>query len=862
MLGKILHLLVLLPFMAGSLSAANYTVNTLSDTHDFSPGDGVCADHAFPDSSFCSLRAAVEEADARPGADTVIIPADTLPIRLNLGALELTTDSTVIIGHNPAVIDAVNNPMFTCAVLITSNYNQLQGVTVKRSRYHGILIEGSGNIIGGTTAVQRNVIVGNGIDNDNACGIYLSGPGAVNNIITGNFIGMYDNGTRIDGNRNGIGVADRAAENVIGGLTEGEINLISGNVYYGLIITNKAIANRVLNNIIGPDITGGAGPGNGRAGIRLAAGAQHNQIGADSYASGNHIALNLESGIEISGSGTDYNLIQSNYIGCDITGLFSLGNETAGVLITDGARYNLVGGSFDSTGNLISGNRGDGVLVTGSGTSYNIVAGNLVGTNQRGSGYLSNGTVYGAGVTIAENATENIIGGETETARNIISGNQYYGVYFYGNGTGHNRVTGNFIGVNLTGTSSLSNGSGVVLRYGASDNQIGGENEGEGNIISGNRSDIFPFSSGVVIYDAGTDYNVVAGNLIGASADTTRALRNGISGVIIGNGARHNLIGGETPAQANIICGNGSGSYLAEMGRGVHIFGTGTEYNRVSGNFIGTNPRGDTTIGNQGHGIGLGDGAARNVIGGTTKAAGNIISVNEGHGIFGTGAHTRLNSLRHNRIFGNDSLGIALRDNANDNLQPPVLDETASNYVSGHGVPPYATVDIYLAAADPSGRGEGREFIGADTADSLGFFTVNISTITTNDTVTAQVTDSEGNSSEFSLNLAMGVFTGVDDDNRKLLPKSFSLTQNYPNPFNPVTRIEYNLPQAAQVKLAVYNTLGQRVRVLVDEYKRAGRYVVEWNSDDESGQKAASGIYLYRLETSGFTASRKMLLLK
>jgi len=106
-----------------------------------------------------------------------------------------------------------------------------------------------------------------------------------------------------------------------------------------------------------------------------------------------------------------------------------------------------------------------------------------------------------------------------------------------------------------------------------------------------------------------------------------------------------------------------------------------------------------------------------------------------------------------------------------------------------------------------------------------------------------------------------GLPTAVNDETDPL-PRTLTLYQNYPNPFNPETRIEYTLPRAADVKLAIFNILGRKVRTLVDEHQAAGAYAVDWNGADGSGNRAASGMYLYRLESDGVVATRKMVLLK
>ncbi len=94
------------------------------------------------------------------------------------------------------------------------------------------------------------------------------------------------------------------------------------------------------------------------------------------------------------------------------------------------------------------------------------------------------------------------------------------------------------------------------------------------------------------------------------------------------------------------------------------------------------------------------------------------------------------------------------------------------------------------------------------------------------------------------------------------LPGSFVLEQNYPNPFNPVTEIRYSLPHSTDVTLTIFNIAGQQVATLVNENQEAGDHSVTWNATDDAGQSVASGIYLYRIDTEVFTASKKMILLK
>lgn len=93
-------------------------------------------------------------------------------------------------------------------------------------------------------------------------------------------------------------------------------------------------------------------------------------------------------------------------------------------------------------------------------------------------------------------------------------------------------------------------------------------------------------------------------------------------------------------------------------------------------------------------------------------------------------------------------------------------------------------------------------------------------------------------------------------------PEVFALADNYPNPFNPETTIKYALPEAVDVRLDIYNMLGQMVRTMVAENQSPGRYVVRWNATDDSGNDLSTGIYFYRLRAGEFLETKKMLLLK
>ena len=89
------------------------------------------------------------------------------------------------------------------------------------------------------------------------------------------------------------------------------------------------------------------------------------------------------------------------------------------------------------------------------------------------------------------------------------------------------------------------------------------------------------------------------------------------------------------------------------------------------------------------------------------------------------------------------------------------------------------------------------------------------------------------------------------------VPNVYKLEQNYPNPFNPSTKIRFSLKQAENVKLTVYNILGQEVAVLLNGYISAGTHFVDFNANN-----LASGIYIYNIQTQNFSAVKKMMLLR
>jgi hypothetical protein len=97
----------------------------------------------------------------------------------------------------------------------------------------------------------------------------------------------------------------------------------------------------------------------------------------------------------------------------------------------------------------------------------------------------------------------------------------------------------------------------------------------------------------------------------------------------------------------------------------------------------------------------------------------------------------------------------------------------------------------------------------------------------------------------------------IDNSESKSIPKDFTLSQNYPNPFNPSTTINYTLPEAGRIKLKVYDAIGREVKELLNEFKSAGNYKIEFES-----KNLASGIYFYSAQFSNNIVTKKMIIIK
>ena len=543
--------------------------------------------------------------------------AATAPLP-NLDGVELLSGENNLVGGTATGAGNVISGNSNAGVLITAAANQVQGNliglnasgTAALANTLGVYVSGPNNGIGGTTTGAGNVISGNSY-----LGVDIDGSLATGNRVEGNRIGTNPVGTAAVAN--GQGVAVSGSNNTIGGTAPGARNVISANAGSGITLTGND--NVVQGNYIGADVAGTAALGNHGSGVSISG--RNNLIGGTTDTARNVIAGNV-TGVSTSGAGT---LIQGNFIGTDAAGSHALGNSS-GITLFNGASGAVIGGT--GAGNLISGNTSDGIFSFTSGTLFQ---GNLIGTDAAGTAALGNG---GAGIDLNGGA-DNVIGGTTAAARNLISANHRHGIEIFV--FGNNAVQGNSIGTDVTGTHALGNTGAGVLVNGTSTggDEIGGTAAGAGNLISGNTG------AGVFLQFAGS--NRVEGNTIGTDVTGTVALGNQTGVMVTGS---NNTIGGILSATRNLVSGN--------LGTGIEL---SANANTVQGNYIGTDTSGRTPLPNQGDGLRIS--GSNCVLGGTAPGAGNVISGNAGNGVYCSGS----GELIQGNYIGTDSSGTVALGN-------------------------------------------------------------------------------------------------------------------------------------------------------------------------------------------------------
>ena len=665
------------------------------------------------DSGAGSLRQAILDANANPGADTItfaIGAAGSQQTIQPLTALPTISDPVMVDGWSQGGVGYTGPPLI-----------ELNGALAGPQAV-GLTLTGGGSVV-------RGLVVNGFAIGGSAGGIRLQTGGG--NWIYGNYIGTNFAGDTRVANTRGIWIDGGSSNNRIGTDADGvndvaERNVISANVEQNIWIYQPATTgNKIMGNYIGLNAAGTAAVGTNNqtvaaAGI-LVQEASYTVIGTDGDGQGDALEGNVVSGsiLNINLTGTSnlneshHNRISGNLIGTNASGTAGVGIQAEGVRVYV-AYDNLIGTDGDGVsdaleGNLISGNIDFGVMLQQTGSLNNVVAGNKIGTDITGMAAIPNGTGSSPRAGIVLGGYGNRIGTNSDGVSddlegNLISGNANVAVYaiYFNNlptpGAPPTIIAGNWMGVNATGGGALPN------NYG-----IGGTSYAptiiRDNVISGNTYEGISTHSSEML---------ITGNYIGVGADGVTPLGNGYSGIFLSGS--NNVIGGTGPGEANIIAHNGT---IAAYYSGVRVGNTG----------LSITIRGNRIYANSQLGIDLRwpDG----------------VNINDPDDT----------DIGGNNLQNYPVISFAQAYNDGTTVIQGSLDSNPNTEF---------TLDFYYSAApDPSGYGEGQHYLGATSAttDEEGDAVFEITlplTIPPDQFVTATATHADGGTSEFSLVFAAG----------------------------------------------------------------------------------------------------------
>ncbi|HEX4794926.1 MAG TPA: Ig-like domain repeat protein [Humisphaera sp.] len=503
----------------------------------------------------------------------------------------------------------------------------------------------------------------------------------------------------IDGTHvGGDGLDLAGANSVIDGLV-----IVNFSTGAGIHILGTAHDSIVRNCYVGVDATGSAAAGNA-SGITIDS--------ADDQIINNVISANTNEGISVNSGGSGA-VIQSNKIGTDATGEIDLGNSFDGIDIT-GASGLTIGGALGSTGNLISGNSGSGIVLVDA--SYNTIAGNLIGPDLSGVALLNDGFGNGAsGIDLKGVSGHNTVGGSDAASRNVISNNNTNGIRVRTSDSEPNSFVNNGIGVGSDGVATMGNQSNGV-RVDSSGATF------TANVVGHNAIDGFQLNSAATLI----------GNFIGVAPDGT-ALGNDSFGIEV-------KADGST-ITSNLIEWSGfDPSAFVDDADGISI---NASHTTISGNTIANNTQNGVAV---------------------YSGVDNSIQHNSIHDNSGLGIDlVNPNDIHPATVTPNDSAGHV---GPNDFQNFPVITSAVINgtnlKINGHldnaTVGAVYTIDVYAnTTPDASMHGEGEIWLGqiTFTADASGAFQGLVARpASASAALSSTATDSDGNTSEFSLDAA------------------------------------------------------------------------------------------------------------
>ncbi|MBN2031382.1 T9SS type A sorting domain-containing protein [bacterium] len=395
--------------------------------------------------------------------------------------------------------------------------------------------------------------------------------------------------------------------------------------------------------------------------------------------------------------------------------------------------------------------------------------------------------------------------------------NQFSGMGILYQGVEGGRVSGCYIGTDHTGCIAAPNRAGIVIEQGSYNVMIV-QSDTLPNVISGNTE------SGIVIQDHACN-NIIGGTLIGLDRLTGSTLGNGNSGIAI-----------TEACDSNVVIDNHIG------GNGIGILISGSNYNMIMNNLIGTDTTWTQDLGNQNGGIAILSDATDN------KVIENTIGYNGEFGVQVQGSGSIRNRISRNFISKNTNAGILIEDGANEDILSPEIASFFELEIVGMGAPG----QILEFFSDEGNQGQ--RYLGTHTIDNTtGYFKYTLAAPPPFSHITVTAIDGAGNTSQFSNYFV----TQVDEKWTDHVPGRIALHQNYPNPFNTVTTISYDLTESCFVTLKIYDMRGRELQTLISAEKREGHYDIQWNTEG-----LPTGVYLYRLQAGEYVETRKLILQK
>ncbi len=931
-----------------------YGIGFLVNTND-DDDDGNCGAY------HCSLREAINAANADPRKNEINfnipgssphtiqpstpLPVITVPVIIDgatsqhdfSGTPVIEIDGSQIVEANGLEITAGNS---TVRGLVINNcgaagiYLHVNGENVIEGNYLGTDVTGTlsrsnhlsgvhimdvpNNIIGGSSSGSGNIISGNEV-----CGIWIEFPNAKGNIIQGNSIGLAANGADPLGNGEfGIKIQD-ASQNMIGGNSPGEGNIISANGKHGILINNCGAGsnNIVQGNYIGTDIDGTNTIGNGWSGVVIL-NSEDALVGGTKVSARNIIAGNRY-GVRLYGNDSHNNLVQGNYIGTDFSGMIALPNRSAGVFISHGAYNNTIGGNEAGTGNVISGNQRGGVYI-GFGANNNMVQGNLIGTDKSGAEPLGNTT---DGISIFQKANDNMIGGDEEGTGNIIAFNAGVGV--------------------------LVNNDPSPVRNCISRNSI----HSNGDIgIDLSLSTGEPFTDGVTVNDPG-DADIGSNELqnfpVLSHAYSTWGYDNSIITTV-------DISINSTPETMYLL------QFFKNDECDASGFGEGKTH--ILNKEVITSWKGGNQISNLAINAKVGDyitSTARDPQNNTSEFSQCIlvswllatstspVALNETESSQTYIPMTTSSTTFSSEWPGSDVIMTLIAPSGRVITRETIADDvehengaTYEYYTITDPEPGDWTVELFGADVSSDGEEVLLTVTGAPaqpmqtmavdikpdddnntinctnmngvipvailTSDEFDATTIDHSTVRfgkygseaaeihynkDNDEYERHEEDVDndgdidlvfhfkygetnlGCDDEFAVLTGStydGVFfTGADNiqsasnngsvqptDENSGIPVEFALKQPYPNPFNPTTTINYALPEPSKVIITIYDIRGRKIRELINNSESAGYKSIVWDGLNDYGKMVSGGIYIYHLKAGQYSSSKKLLFLK